>query len=56
MERGHAASVQAMLKLAIPQLNGTFSAIDLGCGNGWVTRMLTQLEQVTARVSTARMK
>ena len=43
MERGHAASVQAMLELAIPKLNGGFSAIDLGCGNGWVTRMLTEL-------------
>ena len=30
MERGHAASVQAMLELAIPKLNGGFSAIDLG--------------------------
>ena len=43
MERGHAASVQAMLELAIPKLNVGFSAIDLGCGNGWVTRMLTEL-------------
>ena len=43
MERGHAASVQAMLELAIPKLNGGFSAIDLGCGNGWVTRMLSEL-------------
>ena len=43
MERGHAASVQAMLELAIPKLNDGFSAIDLGCGNGWVTRMLTEL-------------
>lgn len=43
MERGHAASVQAMLQLAIPKLNAGFSAIDLGCGNGWVTRMLSEL-------------
>ncbi len=43
MERGHAASVQAMLELAIPKLNNGFSAIDLGCGNGWVTRMLSEL-------------
>jgi trans-aconitate methyltransferase len=43
MERGHAASVQAMLELAIPKLNDDFSAIDLGCGNGWVTRMLSEL-------------
>ena len=43
MERGHSASVQAMLELAVPQLNDGFSAIDLGCGNGWVTRMLSEL-------------
>ena len=43
MERGHAASVQAMLELAIPKLSDGFSAIDLGCGNGWVTRMLSEL-------------
>ena len=43
MERGHAASVQAMLELAIPKLKNEFSAIDLGCGNGWVTRMLSEL-------------
>ena len=43
MERGHAASVQAMLELAIPKLNDGFSAIDRGCGNGWVTRMLSEL-------------
>ncbi|GIQ96511.1 MAG: hypothetical protein CM15mP1_4070 [Methanobacteriota archaeon] len=43
MERGHSASVQAMLELAVPKLNYGFSAIDLGCGNGWVTRMLSEL-------------
>ena len=43
MERGHAASVQAMLELAVPKLKNEFSAIDLGCGNGWVTRMLSEL-------------
>lgn len=43
MERGHAASVQAMLELAVPKLKNGFSAIDLGCGNGWVTRMLSEL-------------
>jgi predicted TPR repeat methyltransferase len=43
MERGHAPSVKAMLELALPQVNSGFSAIDVGCGNGWVTRMLTEL-------------
>ena len=43
MERGHAASVKAMLELALPKVKSNFSTIDLGCGNGWVTRMLTEL-------------
>ena len=43
MERGHAPSVKAMLELALPKVKIDFSAIDLGCGNGWVTRMLTEL-------------
>ena len=43
MERGHAPSVKAMLELALPKVRNGFSAIDLGCGNGWVTRMLTDL-------------
>ena len=43
MERGHAASVNAMLELALPNVKSDFSAIDLGCGNGWVTRLLTEL-------------
>ena len=43
MERGHAASVNAMLELALPKVESDFSAIDLGCGNGWVTRLLTKL-------------
>ena len=42
MERGHAASVNAMLELALPKVESDFSAIDLGCGNGWVTRLLTE--------------
>ena len=43
MERGHAASVKAMLDIAMPRVKEGFSAIDLGCGNGWVTRMLKRL-------------
>ena len=43
MERGHAPSVKAMLELALQRVSSGFSAIDLGCGNGWVTRMLTEL-------------
>ena len=43
MERGHAASVKTMLELALSMTKSNFSAIDLGCGNGWVTRMLSSL-------------
>jgi trans-aconitate methyltransferase len=40
METGHAPAVQAMLAAAEPHLPDNFSAIDLGCGNGWVVRLL----------------
>lgn len=40
MEKGHAPAVQAMLAAAEPHLPDNFSAIDLGCGNGWVVRIL----------------
>ena len=43
MERGHAASVKAMLELALPKIKSDFSAIDLGCGNGWVVRLLSEM-------------
>ena len=43
MERGHAASVKAMLELALPKVKSDFSAIDLGCGNGWVVRLLSEM-------------
>jgi trans-aconitate methyltransferase len=40
MESGHANSVNEMLNIAIPMLVEPFSAIDVGCGNGWVCRKL----------------
>ena len=40
MESGHAKSVNEMLDIAIPLLRKPFSAIDVGCGNGWVCRHL----------------
>jgi trans-aconitate methyltransferase len=40
MERGHAASVKAMLDLALPRVRTPYSAVDVGCGNGWVCRVL----------------
>jgi len=44
MEKGHAASVEAMLEAVLPQLNPDFTAIDVGCGNGWVVRRLNALD------------
>jgi len=44
MESGHARSVNEMLEIAIPELKTPFSAIDVGCGNGWVCRKLTSLD------------
>jgi len=44
MESGHAKSVNEMLNIAIPMLAGTFSAIDVGCGNGWLCRKLQTID------------
>ena len=43
MERGHAPSVSQMLDLVLPKVPEVFEAIDLGCGNGWVVRLLSKL-------------
>lgn len=45
MEHGHSASVNAMLELALPKLRPNFSAIDVGCGNGWLCRKLASQPQ-----------
>ena len=44
MESGHATSVGEMLSMALSRMEGTFSAIDVGCGNGWVCRALEDNE------------
>lgn len=44
MEKGHTASVEAMLEAVLPNLNPGFNAIDVGCGNGWVVRRLNGLD------------
>ena len=43
MEKGHAPAVNSMLNIILPKLNNDFSAIDIGCGNGWVVRKLKSL-------------
>ena len=43
MEKGHALAVEDMISFAIQErasLERNFSFLDLGCGNGWVARML----------------
>ena len=45
MEKGHAAAVEEMLShaLAIASSRGnTFTALDVGCGNGWVVRKMAR--------------
>ncbi len=43
MERGHRPAVDAMLAYALERQQGPFRAIDAGCGNGWVVRLLREL-------------
>ena len=43
MEKGHSAAVTEMLEVVIPKLIQSFTAIDIGCGNGWVVRKLSNL-------------
>lgn len=50
MERGHAASVGEMLSLAMSRIGGEFSAVDVGCGNGWVCRALEGNEDCSMAV------
>lgn len=42
MAETHASAVREMLEAAMSALDGTtkFRAVDIGCGNGWVTRVL----------------
>ncbi|MBL6743142.1 MAG: class I SAM-dependent methyltransferase [Candidatus Poseidonia sp.] len=40
MERGHGPSVEVMLERVLATRHESFTAIDIGCGNGWVVRKL----------------
>ena len=44
METGHSPSVDFMISKAVPKLSDGFSAIDVGCGNGWAVRRLSAYE------------
>ena len=48
MEKGHAAAVSEMLSFISQEVEISgklFSAVDVGCGNGWVVRKLLANEQ-----------
>ena len=47
MERGHAASVEVMLERLLDEWNRPFTAVDIGCGNGWVVRRLAAHQHCT---------
>jgi len=42
MEKGHTASVEVMLRGLLEGWSSPFTAIDIGCGNGWVVRRLKE--------------
>ena len=45
MEHGHAPAVNEILAAAFEEMSfEEFRAIDAGCGNGWVVRMLSSME------------
>jgi len=41
MEKGHTASVDIMLERLLEGREKPFTALDIGCGNGWVVRRLS---------------
>ena len=47
MEHGHAASVEVMLERLLDEWNRPFTAVDIGCGNGWVVRRLAAHQHCT---------
>ena len=49
MAKGHANSVNFMCNKIKPYFNNQFSALDVGCGNGWVVRKFKELD--TCRLS-----
>ena len=50
MERGHAASVEVMLERLLDEWNRPFTAVDIGCGNGWVVRRLAAHQHCTGAI------
>ena len=53
MEKGHAPAVHEILTAAFAEIQSEFSgftAIDAGCGNGWVVRLLTSMDNCKSAV------
>ena len=48
MARGHENSVFEMLEKVQPYLPSSFSFADIGCGNGWVCRLMKKDPRVTS--------
>jgi len=44
MEKGHTDSVNFMFDRLSPKFKNPFSALDVGCGNGWVVRKFKKTE------------
>ena len=49
MEKNHSESVNAMLNKILKNLDD-FTFIDAGCGNGWVVRMVSQMDSCFSAV------
>jgi len=45
MAQGHKQAVDHMLSFLVDQQNEPFTAIDAGCGNGWVVRLLQTMDK-----------
>jgi SAM-dependent methyltransferase len=46
MAKGHLSAVTQMLERALPT-DESFSFLDAGCGNGWVVRLVSEIERCT---------
>lgn len=46
MAKGHHSAVTQMLEIALPT-DESFSFLDAGCGNGWVVRLVSEIELCT---------
>jgi len=51
MESGHSPAVREILEAAIDEMGEeVFRAIDAGCGNGWVVRILASMEKCESAI------